>query len=231
MFFDPLYLLIVGPGMLLALWASIKVKRTFNRYSEVAIASGMSGAQVAEELLRRHNVRGVRVELHEGWLSDHYHPHEKVVRLSPDVYNGRSISAVGVAAHECGHALQDAEGYTAMAVRQNLVGPANLGSNLSIIVIIAGAFLQWAGLIWLGILLFSAVVIFQLVTLPVEFNASSRARVQLVQSGLITGAEEVQVGKVLNAAAMTYVAALITSILTLLFYIIRFTGLMRSDDD
>lgn len=230
MFFDPMYFLIVAPGMLLALWASLKVKRTFARYSEVPIASGMSGAEVAEALLRRNGIRGVRVELHEGWLSDHYHPQEKVVRLSPDVYHGRSISAVGVAAHECGHALQDAQGYAAMALRQNLVWPANLGSNLSFIVIMAGLFLHMTGLIWLGIFLFSGVVLFQLVTLPVEFNASSRARLHLVQDGLISRAEEAEVGKVLNAAALTYVAALITSILTLLYYIIRFTGVARSDD-
>lgn len=230
MLFDPIYLLIVGPGMLLALWASYKVKHTFRKYSEIRLSSGRSGAEVAEEILRRNNIRGVRVELHEGWLSDHYDPKAKVVRLSPDVYNGRSISSIGVAAHEVGHVLQDAEGYAAMAVRQNLVWPANLGSTLSFIVIIAGAFMQMMGLIWLGIILFSAVVLFQLVTLPVEFNASSRARLQLVQAGMVNHTEDIGVGKVLQAAALTYVAALITSILTLLYYIIRFTGVFRSDD-
>ena len=229
-FFDPTYFLIVGPGMLLALYATYKVKSTFNRYSQVAIGSGKTGAQEAEELLRRNNVRGVRVEPHEGWLSDHYDPSKRVVRLSPDVYGGRSISAVGVAAHECGHALQHAQGYGAMSVRQNLVGAANIGSNFSFIAIIGGYFLHMAGLIWVGIILFSAVVLFQLVTLPVEFNASSRARMHLVKDGIITAAEEKQVGKVLNAAAMTYVAALITSALTLAYYILRFTGAGRSDD-
>jgi len=229
MFFDPTYFLIVGPGMLLALWASFKVKSTFKRYSEVPISGGMTGADVARELLRRNNVRGVRVEPHEGWMSDHYHPTERVVRLSPEVYNGRSISAAGVAAHECGHALQHAQGYAAMSVRQNLVSFASIGSNFSFIAIIGGYFLQMSGLIWLGILLFSAVVLFQLVTLPVEFNASSRARRHLVQDGIITVSEEKQVGKVLNAAALTYVAALITSALTLAYYILRFTG-AGSDD-
>jgi uncharacterized protein len=230
MFFDPLYLIIVAPGMLFALWASFKVKSTFKKYSQVSIARGLSGAEVAEELLRRNNIRGVRVEEHEGWLSDHYNPRKRVVRLSPDVYHGRSISAVGVAAHETGHAIQHAENYTAMALRQNLVWPANLGSTLSFIVILGGAWMHMMGLIWLGILLFSGVVLFQLVTLPVEFNASSRARLLLVQGGIVSQAEDEQVGKVLSAAAMTYVAALLTSILTLLYYILRFTNVLRSDD-
>lgn len=224
MFFDPVYFLIVGPGMLLALWASFKVKSTFREYSDQGIASGMSGAEVARELLRRNNVRGVRVEPGEGFLSDHYHPGERVVRLSPDVYNGRSIASIGVAAHEVGHALQHAQGYALMSVRQNLVWPANMGSTLSIIAIVAGALLQLSGLIWLGIILFTGLVLFQLVTLPVELNASSRARLHLVQDGIISRSEEQQVGKVLNAAALTYLAALITSILTLVYYVMRFTG-------
>jgi hypothetical protein len=229
MFFDPMYFLIVGPGMLLALWASFKVKSTFSRYSQVSIRQGLSGAEVARELLRRNHVHGVRVEEHQGWLSDHYDPGKRVVRLSPDVYHGRSVSAIGVAAHECGHALQHAQGYAAMALRQNLVGPANLGSSFSFVAIIGGYLLGMAGLIWLGILLFSAVVLFQLVTLPVELNASSRARRHLLQDGIVTAAEERQVGKVLNAAALTYVAALITSALTLAYYVLRFTS-AGSDD-
>jgi Zn-dependent membrane protease YugP len=230
MFFDPLYFIIIGPGILLALYATWKVKSTFSKYSEVPISTGYSGAQVAAELLRRGGIRDVRVEEHEGWLSDHYDPGERVVRLSPDVYSGQSISAAGVAAHECGHALQHAQGYTAMTVRQNLVLPANLGSSLSYIVIVIGFFIKMSGLIWLGIALFSAVVLFQLVTLPVEFNASSRARLQLVQLGIVSRDEERQVGKVLNAAAMTYVAALITSLLTLVYFLIRFAGVGRDED-
>jgi uncharacterized protein len=231
MVFDPMYFLIVGPGLLIALLASFFVKRTFSRFSEVSIKRGLSGAEVAKEILARNNIRGVAVELHEGWLSDHYDPLHRVVHLSPEVYHGRSISAVGVAAHEVGHALQHAQGYLAMSVRQNLVGAANIGSTLSYVVIIGGFFLHMTGLIWLGILLFSAVVLFQLITLPVEFNASSRARVALVHHGIISQAEDENVGKVLRAAAMTYVAALITSILTLAYYILRFTGAGRGDDD
>ena len=230
MYFDPLYFIIIAPGLLLSLWATFKVKSTFRRFSDVGIARGLSGAQVAEELLRRRNVRGVRVEPHEGWLSDHYDPSERVVRLSPDVYHGRSVSAVGVAAHETGHALQHAEGYAPMAVRQSLVLPASWGSTLSFIVIFVGALLASTKLIWLGILLFSGVVLFQLVTLPVEFNASKRAKLALVEEQIVSQGEAAQVATVLNAAAMTYVAALITSILTLAYYLIRFTGVLSSDD-
>ncbi|MCC6748952.1 MAG: zinc metallopeptidase [Deltaproteobacteria bacterium] len=230
MFFDPVYLLFLAPGLVLTLYATIKVKGTFARYRDVPTASGRTGAEVAQELLRRNNVRGVRVEPHEGFLSDHYDPKDKVVRLSPDVYYGRSISAVGVAAHECGHALQDAQGYAPMAIRQNLVVPANFGSTLSMVLIVAGFLLHATKLVWLGIFAFSAVVLFQLVTLPVEFNASSRARLRLVADGLVSREEETQVGKVLNAAALTYVAALITSVLTLAYYILRATGSSSSDD-
>ncbi len=223
-YFDPLYLIIVGPGMLLALWATWKVKRTFSRYANYAIASRASGAEVARELLERSGIHDVDVERHQGFLSDHYHPIKRVVRLSPQVYEGRSISAVGVAAHEVGHAIQHHQGYKLMKARQVLVGPANLGSTLSYIVVILGFWFQTAGLIWLGIILFSAVVLFQVVTLPVELNASKRARLQLVQTGIVSTDESLHVGRVLNAAAMTYVAAVITSLLTLLYFVIRATG-------
>ncbi len=216
---DPRYFIIVGPGILLAIWASYKVKSTFNRYSKVGIASRMSGAEVARELLDRAGVRDVTVEQHQGFLSDHYHPTKKVVRLSPKVYQGRSISAVGVAAHEVGHAIQHAQKYTPMVLRQGLVGPANAGSTLSIVFIIAGFFLHAVGLIWAGIALFSLVVLFQLVTFPVEWNASKRAKLRMVDTGIISQGEATHVGKVLNAAAMTYLAALITGILQLVYFV------------
>lgn len=219
--FDPLYLLIVAPGFLLALWATFKVKSTFNRYSKVSIASRASGAQVARELLERSGIHDVGVEPHHGFLSDHYHPTEKVVRLSENVFHGRSVSAVGVAAHEVGHAIQHAQGYGLMRLRQMLVGPANLGSNLSYILVIVGFLFHAGGLIWIGVILFSAVVAFQLVTLPVELNASKRARRQLVATGIVSQAEGREVGKVLNAAAMTYLAAVITSLLTLVYFVLR----------
>lgn len=230
MFFDPLYLLIVGPGMLLALWASFRVKRTFNRFAEIPTRAGMSGAEVAREMLRRNGISGIRVEEHEGFLSDHYDPTEKVVRLSHAVYHGTSIASVGVAAHECGHVLQDADNYGAMRLRQSLVGPANFGSSAAWLLIIGGFFLKLSGLIWVGILAFSAVVLFQLVTLPVEFNASTRARAQLAGGGIVSSAEEDQVGSVLNAAALTYVAALVTSVLTLAYFLIRMAGVGGSDE-
>jgi Zn-dependent membrane protease YugP len=223
-YFDPLYFIIIGPGFLLAMWATWKVKRTFSKYSKVGIASRASGAEVARELLARSGIQDVEVEQHQGFLSDHYHPGKRVVRLSPDVYTGRSISAVGVAAHEVGHAIQHSQGYAPMKVRQSLVPVAGIGSNLSYIIIILGFVFHTAGLIWIGIFLFSAVVLFQIVTLPVELNASKRAKLQLVQTGIVSQAEAVHVGKVLSAAAMTYVAAVITSLLTLLYFVIRATG-------
>jgi hypothetical protein len=227
MFFDPMYLLIVGPGLLLGLWASSKVKRAFQEYSQVGIRSRASGAEVARRLLRASGITDVQVEPHEGWLSDHYHPIDKVVRLSPPVYHGRSVAAVGIAAHEVGHAIQHAERYALMSVRQTLVGPAKIGSSFSYIAIIAGFFLQAANLIWVGILLFTGVVAFQLVTLPVEWNASTRAKRRLVEYGIVTESESDGVKKVLNAAALTYLAALISSILTLLYFVLRFTGIGR----
>ena len=228
MYFDPVYLLITLVGGALAAWAAWRVKSTFREYAEVGIASGLSGAQVAEQLLRRSNIRGVRVEPHQGFLTDHYDPRDKVVRLSPDVYHGRSVSAVGVAAHECGHVLQDADGYAPMTVRQLLVGPANFGSSIAIVAIIAGMAMHAAGLIWLGVIGFGAVVLFQLVTLPVEFNASTRARQRLVADGIVTQAEDGHVGRVLNAAALTYVVAFVTTLMQFLFFVMRALG--RSDD-
>ena len=230
MIFDPLYLLLAAPGMLLALWASYRVKQTFNRYSEVGISSGLSGAEVAHQLLGRAGLSEVRVEEHQGFLSDHYDPTARVVRLSPDVYHGRSVSAVGVAAHECGHVLQDAGGYAPMRLRQSLVGPANLGTSLAYLALAAGLLLKLAGLVWLGVIGFSAVVLFQLATLPVEFDASSRARRRLVELGIVRSAEDPAVGQVLNAAAWTYVAALISSLLTLAYFLIRASGMSSRDD-
>lgn len=227
MFFDPLYLLIIGPGMLLALWASHRVKSTFERFSTFTIAGGASGAEVAAALLSRAGLRDVAIELHQGWLSDHYDPTQRRVRLSPAVYHGRSAASVAVAAHEVGHAIQHAERYAPMRVRQVLVGPASLGSTLSYLVIIAGALVQVSGLIWLGIILFSVVVLFQLVTLPVEFDASARAKHALVHTGIVSPSEAPAVAKVLNAAALTYVASLVTSVLTLLYFVLRFAGNSR----
>lgn len=219
MYFDPNYLIYVGPGIILSLLASWYVRSTFKKYSQVPTARGMTGAEVAAAILRAENIHDVQIEPAQGFLSDHYDPSAKRLRLSPDVYSGRSVSAAGVAAHEVGHAIQHARGYGLMSIRQTLVLPARIGSQLGLIVILAGLWLHMLGLAKLGIVLFSAIVLFELVTLPVEINASSRAKERLSAAGLADGSDLEGVGKVLNAAALTYLAALISSILTLLYYI------------
>jgi Zn-dependent membrane protease YugP len=231
MWFDPMYFLILAPGILLALWAQFRVQSAFGRAKQIPAQSGYSGAQAAAMLLRSAGVEGVEIQPVEGFLSDHYVPGQRVLRLSPDVYSGRSLAALGVAAHECGHAMQEATRYPLLVLRNGLVPLAGIGSNLSWIIIMAGFFLHLSGLILLGIAAFSLTVIFQLVNLPVEFDASRRARVALVDAGLVTPDEDAIVGNVLNAAALTYVAATITAVLTLLYFLIR-SGLLggrRSD--
>lgn len=235
-YFDPMYFLILAPGILLSLYATIKVKGTFSRYTRVPNAKGLSGAEAAAMLLQRSGVSGVRIEpARGGGLSDHYDPRGRVLRLSPQVFGGRSISSVAVAAHEAGHAIQHASQYAPLMLRSAAVPVVNFGSSLSWILIIGGMVLsyvavgaeggRWAFLVpyllWAGVLSFGAVVLFQVITLPVEFNASRRAKERLVALGIVTPAEEKQVAKVLSAAAMTYVAAALTALLTLLYYMIR----------
>src|SRR3954471_16726660 len=207
MFFDPIYFLFALPGLALSLWAQFKVKSTFRRYSQVPARSGMSGAEAARELIRRRGVEGVRVEATPGTLSDHYDPFNKVLRLSQDVYAGRSLAALGVAAHEAGHAIQHAQAYGPLKFRSLLVRPANLGSNLGVILTGIGLMLQASSLTLIGILLFSAAVLFPLVTLPVEFDASRRAVIALRELGMVTSEESNGAKAVLDAAAWTYVAA------------------------
>jgi Zn-dependent membrane protease YugP len=229
--FDPMYLVFLVPGILLAMWAQYKVHSAYSEASQVPAASGLTGAQAADHLLRASGVDNVRIEPVEGFLSDHYVPGEHVLRLSPDVYAGRSLAALGIAAHEAGHALQDAQRYPLMSIRNLLVPAASIGSNAAWIIIMVGFFMQAMSLILLGIVAFSATVVFQLVNLPVEFDASKRARMHLQETGLVSAEEDQTVGKVLNAAAMTYVAATLTSVLTLLYFLFR-AGLLggRSDD-
>jgi Zn-dependent membrane protease YugP len=221
MHFDPLYFLFMIPGLLLSFWASWRVKSTFRRYSEVASARGYTGAEAARELVQRRGIEGVRVEETPGFLSDHYDPGARVLRLSPEVYRGRSLAALGVAAHEAGHAIQHAKGYGPLKWRSWIVKPAMIGSNLSMFFILGGGALNALGLVWIGIALFSLFVVFTLVTLPVEFDASNRAVVALQEIGIITPAEAPGAGAVLRAAAMTYVAAAITAVLQLLYFLIR----------
>ncbi len=230
-YFDPMYLLVMLPGLALSLWASFTVKSTFRRYSRVGARSGVTGAEAARELLRRKGVRGVQVEPVQGFLSDHYDPRERVLRLSPDVYNGRSLAALGVAAHEAGHAIQHATGYQPLKFRSLVVKPAMLGSNLGIIIASLGLVMNTAGMVWIGILLFSAFVVFTLVTLPVEFNASRRAVAALQQSGMITSQEVSGTWAVLRAAALTYVAAAIGAIMQLLYFLWRAGLIGGSHDD
>ncbi|MCA9756505.1 MAG: zinc metallopeptidase [Candidatus Eisenbacteria bacterium] len=220
MFFDPMYFLFVGPALILSLVAQFWVKSAFNKYSQVGIQRGMSGAEVAQFIVRQANL-GVRVERVQGFLSDHYDPTQKVLRLSPAVYDGRSISSVGVAAHEAGHALQHAKNYAPLAWRSALVPATKIGSMLSFPVLMIGFLMSSLGLIKIGIILFSAAVLFQIVTLPVEFDASRRAVAVVSSQGIVTQQELSGVKKVLTAAAMTYVAAAISSIATLLYYLFR----------
>ncbi|CAN5766631.1 zinc metallopeptidase [soil metagenome] len=225
MIFDPLYLLIVAPGMLLAMWATWRVKSTFHHASQIMARSGVTGAQAAKQVLDAENVSGVGIETVPGQLSDHYDPSAKVLRLSEGVYGERSIAALGIAAHEAGHAIQDARRYTPLVIRNLAVPLASFGSNFAYIAFFIGLFAQITGLIYAGIALFSAVVFFQVINLPVEFDASRRARESLQMTGLLTAEEDREVARVLNAAAMTYVAGTLTSIMTLLYFLYR-SGLL-----
>jgi Zn-dependent membrane protease YugP len=232
--FDPLYLVMLAPAMLLAMWAQFKVKSAFARAQEMPSGSGLTGAEAAHRILRAHGLQRVDVQPAEGFLSDHYDPRAKVLRLSPDVYSGRSLAAVGVAAHEAGHAIQDAAGYGPLKLRNGIVPMAAVGSNLSFIIFFVGMILSATaigrGLVLLGIGLFSLTVVFQLVNLPVEFDASRRARAVLVANGIVGPQQDAEVGRVLNAAAMTYVAATISAILTLVYLLLR-SGLLGGGRD
>ena len=230
MFFDPLYFLILAPALALSLWATWTTKRRFAHYGAIAIQSGQSGARVARQILDRNGLGAVAVEEHGGFLSDHYDPRARVVRLSPDVFHGRSISAVAVAAHETGHAIQHGKRYFPLALRNLAVPVASIGSNFAWILIMAGMFLSWTGLALLGVLLFSATVAFQLITLPVEFDASRRAKQILVAERMVAPSEQEGVSKVLGAAAMTYVAGALTAVLTLLYFLLRL-GVLGGRDD
>ena len=230
MIFDPMYLLIIAPGLLLSLWASWKVTANFNKYSKLRSGRNITGAQAAAELLRSAGIDDVRIVVTKGMLSDHYNPVNKTLALSPSVHDSPSVAAVGIAAHEAGHAILHAESYKPLWLRSLLVPTASIGSNLGYVMMLFGLMLSWAGLLYLGMILFSAVLLFQVVTLPVEFNASSRAKALLVNRGIITDRERVGVDKVLNAAAMTYVAAVVSTLLTLLYFLLR-AGLLGGRND
>ena len=225
--FDPTFIILI-PAIILSFWAQMKVSTTFNRYSQVTSRSGMTGAQVAQAILKSNNINDVRIEAVRGNLTDHYDPKNKVLRLSESVYGQSSLAALGVAAHEVGHAIQHDEDYAPLRIRSALVPIAQFGSYGSWIILLVGIVLASTQLIQIGIILFVAVLAFQLVTLPVEFNASSRALVQLETGGFLT-TEEIQGSKkVLSAAAMTYVAAVIMAVAQLI-RLILISGILRRD--
>jgi Zn-dependent membrane protease YugP len=227
---DPLYFVFLAPGILLALWAQLRVQSAYARARQIPARAGYSGAEAAEAVLAAARVPPVRVEPTEGVLSDHYVPGERVLRLSPDVYAGRSLASLGIAAHEAGHAIQDAHRYPLLVVRNFMVPMASFGGGISWILIMLGFVLGALALVKIGIAAFATTVLFQLVNLPVEFDASRRARVALVEGGLVTREEDAVVKRVLDAAALTYVAATLTSVLTLLYFLFR-AGLLGGRDD
>ncbi len=226
-FYDPTFLLVL-PALLLAFYAQFKVRNTFSKFSEVKTAAGRTGAEVAGELLRRRGIPDIKIEQVEGSLSDHYDPRTRTLSLSPDVYASDSVAAVGVAAHECGHALQDKEHYAPLALRSAIVPVATIGTSAAWILFMIGLFVPALRVLMnLGILLFLGYVAFSLVTLPVEFDASRRAVTVLQGEGLVMPSEAAGVRSVLNAAALTYVAAAAMAILQL----VRLLVLRNMRDD
>lgn len=220
-FFDPLYFLFALPALLLGLYAQWRVRSAFAQYSRVRSATGITGAQAARKILDANGLQNVDVERVGGRLSDHYDPRSKTLRLSEDVYSAPSLAAVGVAAHEAGHALQDKANYAPLQLRSAMVPTVQFGSWLGPIIFIAGLFLPGSlgtSIAWLGLIIFGAVALFSLVTLPVEFNASKRAKELLVSTAILTPQEVKGVDRVLDAAALTYVAAALQAVMTLLYY-------------
>lgn len=228
MFFYDWTMLLLIPGILISLWAQARVKSTYETYSRRASACGMTGAQVAQEMLRREGIYDVSVETVRGNLTDHYDPSSRTLRLSEGVAHSTSLAALGVAAHETGHALQHRDAYAPLVLRSASVPAVNIGSNLSWPLVLAGMLFSWEPLINIGILLFSFTVIFTLITLPVEFNASKRAMLALESGGFMRQDELSGAKSVLNAAAMTYVAAALTAILQLVRLLVL-TGRHRDD--
>lgn len=226
MIFDPLYWVVLGVGFLLSMGAKMWVQSAVSRWSDVPIGRGMTGHQVAQAILDARGIRGVTIEPVRGSLTDHYDPSSRTLRLSEDVFGSRSVTAAGIAAHEVGHAIQHQEGYGPMKLRQKMVPVANIGTNLGLWITIAGIFMGITGLATVGVALFGGAVLFTLVTLPVEFDASARAKKVLVGQGIVRGEEARGVSQVLNAAAATYVAAAVTAVLQLVYWAYR-AGLMR----
>lgn len=236
MFFDPTYLLFMLPPLALSLWASFRVKSAFKKYSKVRAMSGLTGAQAAQRLLDHAGLSDVTVTRSRGMLSDHYNPLNKTLALSDGVHDSPSVAAIGVACHEAGHAIQHARGYKPLALRSALVPTANIGSSIGYFVMFGGLMLMYMGgsqfgqqIVLFGALLFSAVLLFQVVTLPVEFDATARAKVLAVETGIVLQQERTGMDKVLNAAALTYVAAAVSTLMTLIYFLLR-AGLLGGRD-
>ena len=229
--FDPIYFLFVLPGIIFAMVATFKVKSTFAKYSKIMASSGFTGAEAAHQLLSRNGVTQVKIERADGFLSDHYDPTSRTLRLSSDVYDSPSLSAIGVACHEAGHALQHASAYVWLGLRSSLVPAMPIGSFGSYIFFILGMLFHNPRFYFIGIILFSITVVFSLITLPVEWDASARAKRLMVTAGVVTCREQEDAARVLNAAFLTYVASAVTALLTLLYYLFR-SGLLggRRDD-
>ncbi len=217
---NPTYFVFIAPALLLMLFAQFKVKGTYRKYSKVANRLGISGQEAAQRLLRANGLNHVKIKDIRGQLTDHYDPRSKELRLSEGVAHSASVAALGIVAHECGHAAQDKAGYLPLRLRAGLVPMVNIGGYLGYIFFLIGLFLQMTGLVWLGVIFFSGGVVFALATLPVELNASRRATQMLESAGLVRGQDELKQAKsVLNAAALTYVAALAMALFQLLYYI------------
>ncbi len=229
-FIDPLYIIMILPAFILSLYAQIKVKSAYARYSKISTMRGITGAEAARIILTSQGIEDVAIEPARGFLTDHYDPSSKVLRLSEGVYRGTSIASVGVAAHESGHAIQHATGYAPLRLRTALVPITMLGSNLAWPLLIIGFIFMSRSLIMAGVVFFSLAVLFQLVTLPVEFDASARALKVLPATGILTDTEVRGARKVLSAAAMTYVAAAAAAILQLLYFMLR-AGLLGGSDN
>ena len=229
------FLLFMIPGIIFMLWAQNKVKSNYQKYSKVRNTAGLTGAQAARRVLDTNGLYDVQIEQVGGELSDHYDPRKRVLRLSQAVYGVPSIASVGIAAHEAGHAIQHAKAYAPLQVRTAIVPVVNIGSNLGYIVLIAGLLMAQANIAWVGVILFSLSTIFALLTLPVEFDATRRAKLALVQVGIVDGGvaggeESRGVGRVLDAAAWTYIAGFASSLLSLLYYVMMVMGMGRRSE-
>lgn len=221
LWYDYYYIVLVLPAVILSLIAQAKVKSTYNKYARISNSKHITGAQAAHNVLAHYGINNVKIECGQGKLSDHYDPRVNVIRLSPEVYSGSSIASIGIACHEAGHAAQHAQNYAPIKIRNLILPVANFGSSAGVLIAVLGYFLGFGLLIDIGIILFAAVVLFQLVTLPVEFNASSRALKVIDETEMLYSEEKSGAKKVLTAAAMTYVASLLVSLMSLIRLILR----------